>query len=305
MFEDVSAIVSTYSKDRMGYVLDCVESLEKQSMPPREIILVLDPDQDLIEAYKTSVSSGVRIVVSEERGLSNARNAGIRDAKTEIVAFIDDDAVADEAWLENLVRNYDDPNVVGVGGLIKAEWENNRPMWFPEELDWIVGCSYKGLPERTTIVRNPIGCNMSFRKVVFEQAGYFAADIGRFGRKLIGSEEMELSTRIPGKIPNSKIVYDPSAVVHHRISRNRANLTYLWRRSFYEGVSKSLIVGSKQYSSTVLTVEDQYLRYLFKVSVPSRLRRIYSFKSLCQLLVLFLSSCAVFAGFLPGRLAKV
>jgi len=36
------------------------------------------------------------------------------------------------------------------------------PIWFPEELDWIVGCSYEGLPKRRTYVRNPIGCNMSF-----------------------------------------------------------------------------------------------------------------------------------------------
>lgn len=300
----VSVVVSTYSVDRLSQVLECIKSLKRQTILPEEIILVLDPDQDLVSFYKSQLLDGVKIVVSEGFGLSEARNAGVKNVEGEIIAFIDDDAVAEKNWLEKLVENYNDPFVVGVGGLIRPLWKGKGPVWFPEELNWIVGCSYKGLPEHRAIVRNPIGCNMSFRKSVFEKVGFFRCDIGRFGKKLLGSEEMELSLRILEKIADSKIMYEPSAVVYHRVNKNRANLRYLWKRSFYEGVSKALITSSKQNSSTALSTEDRYLKYLFKVAIPSRVKRIYRFSNLCQLVMLFFSLCAVFIGFSLARFVR-
>lgn len=300
----VSVIVSTYSKDRLNYLLECVESIEKQSLRSDDIILVLDEDS-LAGFYESKLPTNVKIVISGKRGLSNARNAGAKSAKGEILAFIDDDAVADRNWLENLVRNYEDPNVVGVGGLIKPLWANGAPMWFPEELNWVVGCSYKGLPEHRASVRNPIGCNMSFRKSVFDEVGYFRSDVGRFGKKLLAGEESEFSVKILGKVSGSKIVYEPSAVVYHRVDRNRVTLKYLCRRSFYEGVSKALLANSKQFSSRVLSTEDEYLKYLLTVAIPFRLRRIYKFESVGQLLALVFSMFSVFAGFSLARLGTI
>ena len=299
---EVSVVVSTYSKNRLSYLLDCIASLRKQSFKPVEVILVLDPVPDLVEFYESRLSDDVKIVVSDKCGLSNARNAGVKNARGEIIAFVDDDAVADVNWLENLIKNYEDPMVVGVGGLIKPLWESGSPAWFPEELNWVVGCSYKGLPEHRACVRNPIGCNMSFRKSVFEKVGYFRSDVGRFGKKLLAGEEPELSKRISEKMLGSKIVYEPSAVVFHRVSRDRLGFRYLFERSFYEGVSKALISGSKQVSSKVLSTEDEYLKYLLKVAIPSRLRRIYLIANLCQLIVLLFSVFAVFSGFSVVRL---
>jgi len=300
----VSVVVSVYSKDRLRYLLGCIYSLRRQSVKPFEVIVVLDPDPDLIGFYRSRLSGDVKVVVSDGFGLSNARNAGVRNARADVVAFIDDDAVADVNWLENLVKNYEDSMVVGVGGLIKPLWENGPPAWFPEELNWVVGCSYKGLPESRAYVRNPIGCNMSFRKSVFEKVGYFRSDVGRFGKKLLAGEEPELSKRISEKMLGSKIVYEPSAVVFHRVSRDRVGFRYLFERSFYEGVSKALISGSKRFSSKMLSTEDEYLKYLLKVAVPSRLRRIYLIGNLCQLMVLLFSVFAVFSGFSIAKLTN-
>lgn len=304
LLKNVSVVISTYSKDRLGLVLDCIESSKKQSLLPKEIILVLDPDQSLVDFFKSQLPGDVKIVISEGFGLSEARNAGVKSVKGEIIAFIDDDAIAEKNWLENLVENYNDPSVVGVGGFIKPLWEGKRPKWFPEELYWIVGCSYKGLPERKTNVRNPIGCNMSFRRSIFEKVGYFKADIGRFGKKLLAGEEAELSIRVLGKIAKSKIVYDPLVVVYHRVRRSRANLRYVLRRSFYEGRSKALIANSRLNALKALSTEDRYLRYLLKAAIPSRLMRIYKFENCCQLMVLLFSMVAVLTGFSLGRLIK-
>jgi GT2 family glycosyltransferase len=302
--ENVSVIISTYSKDMLNLVLDCIESIKKQSLLPKEIILVLDPCQSLVDFYKSQLPSDIKIVISEEFGLSEARNAGVKSAKVDIVAFIDDDAIAEKNWLENLVKNYDNPSVAGAGGLIKPLWEEKRPKWFPEEIYWVIGCSYKGLPECKTNVRNPIGCNMSFRRSVFEKVGNFKPNIGRFGKKLLAGEEMEFSVRVLGKIENSTIVYDPSAVVYHRVRKNRTDLIYVLRRSFYEGMSKALIINSKSKKLKVLSSEAGYLSYLLKTAVPSRLLRIYKFENFCQFAILFLSSVAVLMGFFLGKHIK-
>lgn len=296
----VSVIISTYSKSNLGFVLDCVESLKKQFLKPDETILVLDPNQELVEFYESRVPNYLRIIVSSKCGLSNARNAGVAGAIGEILAFIDDDAVAEKDWLHNLIESYGDPNVVGVGGLIKPLWEHGYPAWFPEELNWIVGCSYKGLPERKSYVRNPIGCNMSFRKAVFEKVGYFRTDVGRFGKIPLAGEEPELSMRILNTIPNAKIVYDPAAIVYHRVRQNRLRLGYLWRRSFFQGLSIALIVNQRKNSDSS-SMENQYLKYLIAKAIPSRLKRVYRPKSLCQLTVLLFSAAAVFSGFAVGK----
>ena len=296
----VSAIISTYTTKRLNDVLRCISSVKNQTFPPTEVILVLDPSEKLMEFFKSRIPLSIRIVMSDDVGLSNARNIGIKNARGTIVAFIDDDATADEKWLEKMIKNYEDPNVIGVGGLIRAVWKSERPIWFPEELDWIVGCSYKGFPKGASTIRNPLGCNMSFRKSVFEKVGYFRSDFGRSGRKLLSCEETEFSIRALRKIKNSKIVYDHLAVVNHRIDESRASLKYVLTRSFYEGVSKALI-AFKSNSSTISSTEEPYLNYLVKSAVPSRLRRIYRFENLSQLIVLFLSAFTVLTAFLLTR----
>jgi len=302
--KQVTVVVSAYSKSQLDHVLKCVDSLRKQVLMPKEILLVLDNDQGLVDFYSARVPSNVKIIVSRGHGLSEARNAGARNAHSPIIAFIDDDAIAEKDWLENLMENYNDPSVVGVGGLVKPLWENKRPAWFPEELDWIIGCSYKGLPRHKVRIRNPIGCNMSFRKTVFETVGYFRSDIGRFGKRLLSGEEAEISIRILEKSPYSKIMYDPSAVVYHRVQKNRMSIKYLLERSFNEGVSKALITSRQPKSLRMLSTEDQYLGSLLRISIPSMLGEIFRFENLASLTVLVLSTCAVFAGFSLARIER-
>lgn len=129
----VSIIISTYSKDKLSDLSDCINSLKRQLLKPDEIILVLDPNPDLAKFYESKFHNDVKIVISDHYGLSNARNAGVKSAEGEIVVFIDSDAIPGKSWLENLVKNYEDPNVVGVGGLVKPFWEAGSPSWFPEE----------------------------------------------------------------------------------------------------------------------------------------------------------------------------
>ncbi len=298
----ISVVISAYSKKSKGQVLDCIRSLHKQTFLPNEILLSLDPNPELVPFFKSAVPADVEIVVSTGYGLSYARNAGVKYSKSEIVAFIDDDAVADKDWLRNIFKNYSDPSVVGVGGLVSPLLAERKSFgWFPEELNWIIGCSYKGQSNRREAVRNSIGCNMSFRRSVFENVGYFRKDVGRLGKVLLDGEEPEFSMRVLRKIPKSKIINEPSAIVFHNVSPKRMTFKYLCKRSFYQGFSKALISETLGDTTLGLSLERKYLNYLLTSSVKSRLKRFYSLKNLSQLITLFISSAFVFVGFAIGK----
>jgi glycosyltransferase involved in cell wall biosynthesis len=298
----VSVVVSTYSKQRINESLRCVESLRRQKLTPKEIVLVVEPEDELGAFYRSIMKSDIAITASSGRGLSNARNTGIDKTSGEIVAFIDDDATAHEDWLWNFVQNYSDESVIGTGGLILADWDGGRPSWFPEELDWVVGCSYKGLPIEKALLRNPIGCSMSFRRSAFKRFGFFQTHVGRFGKLLLGSEEAEFSIRLLRQDPSLKIVYDPTAMVHHKVPSYRRSFRYLIKRAFFEGVSKRLLVEMRSGEGNVLFVENTYLKYLLFVAIPTRLRRIYRLKELLQTFTILISIFVVLVGYVLGSM---
>jgi len=191
------------------------------------------------------------------RGLSGARNAGVAAADAEIVAFLDDDAEAAPDWLARLLALYDDPRVLGAGGTIEPAWDARRPGWFPEEFDWVVGCSYRGLPQSRTPVRNMIGANMSFRRAVLDEVGGFRDGIGRVGRKPVGCEETELCLRVLRRHPDGVLLHEPLARVAHRVPADRASWSYFWRRCWSEGLSKA-VVSRAHGSGPALSSERAY-----------------------------------------------
>jgi len=113
----------------------------------------------------------------------------------------------------------------------------------PPEFYWVVGCSYRGLPDTTSVVRNPIGANMSMRTAEALAVGGFDAVIGRVGTKPRGCEETELAIRLTASQPGSAVLYVPAAVVDHNVSRERVTLGYFIRRNWHEGQSKAAVVS--------------------------------------------------------------
>jgi hypothetical protein len=159
-----------------------------------------------------------------------------------VIAFIDDDAIAAPDWLENLYAPYTNPNVAGVGGSIEPLWLGGRPRWFPAEFNWVVGCSYRGMPESATPVRNLIGCNMSYRREVFDAVGDFQSALGAAGAGLhICCEETELSIRLSKHWPQKVSFYEPQAKVQHQVPKSRAQWSYFTSRCYAEGLAKALV----------------------------------------------------------------
>lgn len=215
-----------------------------QSLPPEEIILVIDHNPKLLSLAQAYFPSVKVIKNTESRGLSGARNSGIKVARGEFIAFIDEDATADRDWLARLLEGYADSNTLGVGGAIIPVWETGPPPWFPEEFLWVVGCTYRGMPETATEVRNLIGCNMSFRRSVFEKTGMFQSNIGRIGSYPSGCEETELCIRATSLHPSGRYMYEPVATVHHSVPTTRTTFQYFLSRCYAEGLSKAQVAQS-------------------------------------------------------------
>jgi hypothetical protein len=215
-----------------------------------------------------------------------------------VVAFLDDDATAAHDWLERLAEGYGADDVVGVGGAVLPAWETGRPRWFPAEFDWVVGCTYTGLPLGQAPVRNLIGANMSFRREVFELVGGFTEGLGRLGTRPLGCEETELAIRIRQRRPGARLLYEPSAVVHHHVPRQRARWRYFGARCYAEGLSKaavSRLVGA----GDGLAAERHYVRRVLPRAVVTGLARTGAGPAAAVLLGLALT----ISGYLRGRIA--
>jgi GT2 family glycosyltransferase len=247
----VSVIVCAYTDRRWSDTRDAVASLDAQTHRPAEVLLVIDTNPPLAERARAELR-GVRVLENEQRrGLSGARNTGVENSCGDIVAFLDDDAQARPDWLERLLGPYADPDVVAVGGAARPQWPlgRDRPSWLPAlddhtdtgPLDWVLGCTYTGLPTQLAEVRNLMGCNMSFRRSVFDRIGGFTMGIGRLGTLPLGCEETELCIRARQLLPDTHILFEPAAVVSHRVTADRMSWSYLRRRSWAEGVSKAAI----------------------------------------------------------------
>jgi GT2 family glycosyltransferase len=238
-----SVVICAYTQDRWRELAAAVAAVRTQTQAACELIIVIDHNHSLWERACQNFSDVTVIENTDSRGLSGARNTGIRAAQSELVAFMDEDAVAEPDWLEQLGRGYDNAQVLGVGGAIEPIWSNGQPRWFPNEFKWVVGCSYRGMPVESAPVRNLIGCNMSFRREVLLSLGGFRDGIGRIGTLPVGCEETELCIRAHRRWPQGIIRYQPEARVFHHVPAQRATWRYFRSRCFHEGRSKAVVAA--------------------------------------------------------------
>ncbi|WP_077489774.1 glycosyltransferase family 2 protein [Sinomonas mesophila] len=255
----VSVVICSYTMARWDLLINVIGSVQAQTYRPQQILIVVDHNPDLYKRLIEAVRDVTIVENSGPRGLSGARNTGVGLATSDVVAFLDDDAEAAPDWLERLTAFYDDPDVLAVGGRVEPVWEAGRPAYFREELDWIVGCTHRGLPRVASEVRNVIGANMSFRRDVLLQVGGFNVGLGRLGSVPLGCEETEICIRSTIGTPGSRVVYEPAAVVRHFVPAARGTFRYMLARAWSEGISKahvSQLVGHKR----ALGSERRYVR---------------------------------------------
>ena len=249
-----SVIVCAYTFERLELTTACVRAVMDQPERP-EVIVVTDHNDELGRVLQERFPT-VRVVSNEQRqGLGGARNTGVGAASRDLVAFIDDDAEPTPLWLSELGEPFEDPAVAVVGGDALPVWQGGVPPWFPDEYLWVVGCSYRGMA-REGVVRNPLGCNMAFRRQSVIDVGGFDETLGRLGNLPFGLEETELCVRLTNAHPSSRIVMARGAAVRHHVPPGRQRPGYFFQRCFYEGVGKSQLRDLA--SSQALSAERSY-----------------------------------------------
>ncbi len=315
-----TVVICVYTEKRWDDIVEAVGSVAAQDVAQVETLVVVDHNPDLLARAQTELSGARVLPNAHAQGLSGARNTAIAAAAGEVVAFLDDDACARPGWLAALLEPYDDVTVKAVGGVAHPRWPNDgrRPGLLPAaapddgdatgELDWIIGCTYTGQPAAQAEVRNLMGCNMSFRREVFERVGGFAEDIGRIGRNPLGCEETELCIRARQSYTRGgekiRIVFEPRAAVDHRVSHDRVEWAYLRRRSWAEGLSKaavSRLVGSDD----ALATERDYVAKVLPAAVLRELKRRKVASAAAVVTALAFTSAGYVRGRLPGATAAV
>ncbi|WP_435333075.1 glucosyl-dolichyl phosphate glucuronosyltransferase [Haloarchaeobius sp. TZWWS8] len=300
----VSVVICTYPTDRYEYFSEAVESVLNQTYGDLEVVLVIDGNEKVHEwaVEEFGDVENIRIHCNEEnRGISYSRTKGAELAEGDIVAMIDDDAVAEEDWIETLVETYENTDALAVGGDVRPDWQVEKPDFFPDEFYWLVGCVEPGFAEDGEEVRNTYGSNISYRRDVFLNVGGYDPNTGRKGEKHLQAHEAPAGIRMLEEYGRG-MVFVEDAVVHHKLFDYRGDYRWLVSRSFWQGYSKRVM--DLLYPNAP-DDKSAYLNRLLTHFVPKRLVELVrspSMPKVKQLVTIFVFTAVVGLGYLYAML---
>lgn len=240
----LTSIICTYNREK--YIGNLLESIAANDLPKTEYEILLvdnnctDNSRAVCEAF-AAVHTDVqfRYVVEPEQGLSAARNKGIKEAKGDVIVYIDDDALVD-AWY---LRTYAEwfaahPETMACGGPIEPLYETTEPDWMTPYTKALLtawmnyGDSVREYPKG----RYPGGGNAAYRKEVFDKIGLFNTALGRKGGNLMGSEEKDIFDKMHAL--GMQVLYLPTPVLHHIIPQAKLEPDYFNRVTRQIGISE-------------------------------------------------------------------
>jgi GT2 family glycosyltransferase len=262
-----TVVICCYTENRWSDLYRACASVRDQLHPGDELMVVVDHNPALLGRARDCLD-GARVLAAEgQRGLSAARNTGVRAATGDVVVFLDDDAEPRPGWLDHLRAVFADGDVAVAGTTVSPRWEGgSAPAWFPDEFGWVVGCSYRGQPTGRAEVRNPIGASMAVRRSLFPDVGGFSEAVGRVGTLPVGCEETEFCIRTARQRAGAKVVLEPGATVDHLVPASRQTLGYFVSRCYHEGRSKRAVARLSDRRAA-LSAERRYVRAVLPAGV--------------------------------------
>jgi GT2 family glycosyltransferase len=237
----VSVVISTFNRSR--FLAGSLEGFARQRVSSSvafEVIVVDNNSSDDTEAVVRRLASEFpgryRYLFEPRQGVSHGRNRGIRAALAPIVAFTDDDNVAEPDWIATLLAAFDrHPEVAAVGGRVLPEWPSAPPTWL-DRRHWaplaILDYGDRGFTTSSADPRCLLTANLAVRRKVFSEIGEFSPDFPR-----CQDHEFQLRLWRAGAC----VLYAPELVVRARISPERLTRRYhrAWHRT--HGVFMSLM----------------------------------------------------------------
>lgn len=227
----ITVVVCTYNRCRS--LPTALESIADQKLPPSldwEVIVVDNNSGDqtraVIEDFCRKYPGCFRYVFEPLQGLSRARNAGIKAARGEVIAFTDDDVTVDPNWLQNLTASLRQGEWSGAGGRVLPERSFSLPSWISRNgrYDLAPLALFDIGEKESELEEPPFGANMAYRKSMFEKYGTFRTDLGRSGNSLLSNEDTEFGGRLMAA--GERLHFEPSAIVYHPVPEDRLKKEY-------------------------------------------------------------------------------
>ena len=253
----VSVCICTHN--RPGYVRDCLAGLANQTVGPEtfETLIIDSGSTDGVYAELAAMvaeTPNARLIRIDRPGVSIARNAGAGAAKSDYIAYIDDDAIPANDWIEQIRQAITDLGGVPalLGGRILPIWEAPLPEWWPTRLRGvlsIIEADGRGIYRRRGAAGDlaPYGANMVIHVTTMRSIGGFGDSAGREGAKLLSDEDVQLAWRLQDA--GYAVHYESRIIVHHQIQSGRLTPEWLLRRMYWQGASsvatRRLIAGSQ------------------------------------------------------------
>ncbi|MFW6358599.1 MAG: glycosyltransferase [Chroococcales cyanobacterium] len=238
----ISAIICTHNREQ--YIGAAIDSLLEQDFENYEVIVVDNASSDRTAEIVQSRQPNPRLkyVYEPVTGLSVARNTGARESNGEIIAYLDDDAVASRGWLTALWQAYQKNEKLAIAGgkvtLIWPEENMTPPLWLSPDMAGALGLYDLGdeVVKITNPQITPRGLNYSIRRRFLEQVGGFDVKLGRVGKNLLSNEELRM-TEIALSL-GWQVAYLPDALVAHNVAPERLKREWFFRRGWWQGVSE-------------------------------------------------------------------
>jgi glycosyltransferase involved in cell wall biosynthesis len=265
----VSAIICTHN--RQEYLGAAIDSLQQQEFPDYEVVVVDNGSSDRTrDIVAERLPQGrLKYVYEPVIGLSVARNTGAKESAGEILAYLDDDAVASSRWLGVLYNAYSSNAKLAIaGGKVTLLWRDGMtpPRWLSENLSGNLGAYDLG---DTVVYINqpgmtPRGLNYSIRRSFLDQIGGFNVNLGRVGKNLLSNEEVHMTELALQQ--GWQVAYLPDALVAHNVAPERLQPAWFLSRGWWQGISecyREQLVG-RAGSTQLLRGGERIVRGLYK-----------------------------------------
>jgi len=256
----ISVIICTYN--RANFLFKCLNSLNNQTANKSdfEVVVVDNNSSDntkevCLNFINNNPELNLSYTIEPKQGLSFARNKGIEVAKADIISYIDDDAIAKENFVENLIIAFDrNPEYKALGGRIEPIYEQgDEPLWMSRYTFGIVSKVDYGNTEKEFPKKFPTGCNMAFRKDILKEIGGFNVDL------VYRSDEKYVFKKLTKK--NIKILYAPDVFVNHFIEALRTTPEHVDKISRAIGASEKLRLQSEPYYNKLLKTLEYFIKF--------------------------------------------
>jgi len=275
----ISVIICTYNRaGTLRTTLDSLLKLEHARDLEWELVIVdnksSDNTRETSDDFAKNSGLSVKYIFEEKQGLSFARNAGIKAATGDILAFTDDDVMVEPSWLTHIQAAFADGDVIGVGGRVIPVWTTKKPTWYAADgpyslMSFVVRFDLGLTP--CEMKATPFGANMVFRRSAFEKYGYFRTDLGRIGKNLLHGEDSEFGRRLLDG--GEKLSYVPQAIVYHPVEPERATKKYAEDWYLMYGRTSARMASLPEKLPTYFGVP----RYLFRKLIEAFLTWTFTF----------------------------